>query len=47
MKSNSNCLYLIDPDTGEIIAYIDRYLWDLYRWKHGDSIEPNLDFDNQ
>ena len=46
MNSDSNYLYLIDPDTGEIIAHIDRYYWDLYQWKHNIDIEPNQSFND-
>lgn len=44
---NSNILYLVDPDTGEIIDYIDSYSYYYHKWKRGDGIEPNIEFDEE
>lgn len=40
---NSNYLYIVDPETGEILSVIDRYSWNYYQWKHGVGIEPDMD----
>lgn len=42
---NSNVYYLIDPDTGEIIDFINKESYQYKLWKHGGGITPSEDFE--
>ena len=43
-----NKLYIVDPNTGDILAEIDRKLWEYYyQPKLSEDIQPNLYFDEE
>lgn len=44
----NNLLYVVDSNTGEILAEIDRKLWEYYyQPKLSEDIQPNLYFDGE